>query len=51
MPEGVAVMVATHSKHNPYAASVTLSTEVGVVQAVLALVAPAVAAYFSWFCW
>lgn len=28
MPEGVAVMVATHSKHNPYAASVTLSTEV-----------------------
>ncbi|KAI7836601.1 hypothetical protein COHA_009559 [Chlorella ohadii] len=30
MPEGVAVMVATHSKQNPHAASVTLSTEAGV---------------------
>ncbi|GAB4815940.1 hypothetical protein N2152v2_002986 [Parachlorella kessleri] len=29
MPEGVAVMVATHSHQNPHAASVTLTTEVG----------------------
>eukprot|EP00887_Chlorella_sp_A99_P000146 scaffold16.g146.t1 len=29
MPEGVAVMVATHAQENPYAASVTLTTEAG----------------------
>ena len=28
VPEGVAVMVATHASHNPHAASVTLTTEV-----------------------
>jgi len=30
MPEGVAVMVATHAHQNPNAASVTLTTEVSL---------------------